>query len=88
MEEQKTDSLNIKPEDAKADITNDQVLVGQTTGERPTSIISNKGKLEPLRPTKALLENHHIEVSHIVIFFGILLLLFIGMWKDGKKTKF
>jgi hypothetical protein len=52
---------------------------------RPTSFIPVKAQLETVRPTKALLEGLHIEVAHVVIFFGILAFLFLGIWKTNAK---
>lgn len=63
--------------------------VAKNIMSKETSIISSKtSSLEPLRPTAATLQSWHIEAVHIAMFFLLLIFLFLGMWKDGKKTKF
>jgi hypothetical protein len=57
----------------------------QTAQSKPTSFIPLKAQLETVRPTKALMEGFHIEAIHVLMFFGILAFLFLGVWKTNKK---
>jgi hypothetical protein len=54
---------------------------------KPTSFIPTTAKLETVRPTKALLEGMHIEAVHVLMFFGILAFLFLGIWKTNTSSK-
>jgi len=65
-----------------------ETLVYKPGEARQTSIEGTKNKLEPIRPMKASMTTFHIEVIHVIIFFLLLFMLFLGMWKEGKKTKF
>ncbi len=47
----------------------------------PTSYIPAKAELHTPKKTLVELEGHHIEVIHVVIFIGLTVALFIGMWK-------
>ncbi len=60
-------------------------MENQTVVSRPTSFIPVKAQLETVKPTKALMEGIHIEGIHILMFFGLIIFLFIGMWKANKN---
>lgn len=83
---------NLEHKNSEADKTDTivklEVSADAKAGIHKTSIEATKGSLVGLRPTKATLEGWHIEAVHIVMFFGILVFLFVGMWINGKKTKF
>jgi hypothetical protein len=70
---------------AKAEET---ALIVKPSGERPTSYVTTKNQLQPLRPTAGLLSDESIHIVHIIIFVLLLFVLYVGMWKKGKKTNF
>lgn len=47
----------------------------------PTSYIPAKAELHTPKKMMAELQDWHIEGIHIVIFFILIIVLFIGMWK-------
>lgn len=86
-EQVKVDTTSQAAATGTAEVTG--ALVAKTAeGARPTSYVTSKNPLEPVRPAKAYLSENSIHFVHIVIFVVILLALFYGMWTQGKKTKF
>jgi len=59
----------------------------QVTQSKPTSFIPVKSQLESVKPTKALMAGLHIEAIHVIMFFGILAFLFLGVWKANSTKK-
>jgi hypothetical protein len=57
----------------------------ETTESKPTSFLPVKAQLEVVKPTKATMEGIHIEAIHVVMFFGILAFLFLGVWKKSNR---
>lgn len=51
----------------------------------PTSFLPAKSLMEPSRIPTAKMTGFQIEVLHVVIFFALTYMLFVGMWKRPNK---
>ncbi len=51
----------------------------------PTSWVPMKAPLEPSRVPTTQLTNFHIEVIHVIMFFGLIAALYWSMWVSAKK---
>ena len=51
----------------------------------PTSFLPVKSLMEPSRIPTAKMTGFQIEVVHVIIFFALIYVLFVGMWKTPNK---
>lgn len=62
-------------------VPGEPVINAQGIKVYPTSFIPLKGQMEPSRIPTAKMSGLEIEIWHVVIFLGLTVFLFIGMWK-------
>ena len=66
-------------------VPQEPVVNAQGVKVYPTSFISVKGQMEPSRIPTAKMSGLQIEIWHVVIFLGLTVFLFIGMWKRPNQ---
>lgn len=84
-----TETTTTTTETQKVEVSSEvtaESVVKSADGAYPTSIVPVKAKLEPLRPTASELSTMSVEVIHVFVFVLITVFIFLGMWKEAKKS--